>query len=316
MAAVPDVSTAAAPPDAALPDAATNGPTGDVRCTALSLADDEALAGSAPVDTAWLFVEHAGPWGRKALAEARLPEEVRAFLLGLDDVRVQLVRRPGGVRGPGVRVFTAQVGADGVRVRTTVLDDVTELVHLDVAALAAGTDPGLAAYDEPLWLVCTNGRRDRCCTEAGRPVAAALAGCWPEATWETTHLGGHRFAATLLAFPSGVALGRLDAESAVAACRDLEAGRVPVDLTRGRAGTPPRAQVAELHLRRELGEQALGAVRATEVDGDTVTVTAPGGAWRVRVDATLGRPRRQSCADLTSKPADVYAVGAWVRLGR
>ena len=46
----------------------------------LSLAADEALAGTAPTDTAWLLVEHAGPWGRKAVAEARLPEEVRAFL--------------------------------------------------------------------------------------------------------------------------------------------------------------------------------------------------------------------------------------------
>ena len=176
-------------------------------------------------------------------------------------------------------------------------------------------DPGLAAYDEPLWLVCTNGRRDRCCTEAGRPVAAALAGSWPEATWETTHLGGHRFAATLLALPSGVALGRLDAGSAVGACRDLEAGRVPVDLTRGRVGTPPRAQVAELHLRRELGEPALDAVRATEVDGDTVTVTTaaatPGGSGWTRLPAVPGgRAARTS----TSKAADVYAVGAWVRL--
>jgi hypothetical protein len=288
--------------------------TDDLRCSALSLIDDEPLAGSAPRDTAWVLVEHPGPWGRKALAEARLPEAVRQLLTGLSGVRVQLIRRPGGVNGPGVRLFTAQVAGDGVRVRTTVLDGLDDLLELDLAALAAGTDPGLTAYDAPLWLVCTNGRRDRCCTEAGRPVATALAGHWPEATWETTHLGGHRFAATLLALPTGVALGRLDPESAVRACRDLEAGRIPVGLVRGRAGTDPRAQVAELHLRRELDEPAVGAVRATRVDGDTVTLTAPGGAWRVRVGVAPGTPRRQSCADLLAKAADVYAVEAWVRL--
>ena len=286
----------------------------DFRCTAASLADEEPLAGTAPTDTAWLLVEHPGPWGRKAVDEARLPDEVRAFLGGLEGVRVQLVRRPGGVAGPGTRVFTAQLTADGARVGSTVLDDLAELVHLDVAALSAGVDPGLPTYDEPLWLVCTNGRRDRCCAEAGRSVAATLAGSWPEETWETTHLGGHRFAATLLALPSGLILGRLDAASAVHACREVAAGRVPVDLARGRAGLDPRAQVAELHLCRELEERRLGAVRATDVDHDTVTVTTPVGACTVRVTAAPGAPRRQSCADPDSKTVDVYAVEAWVRL--
>lgn len=285
----------------------------DFRCTAASLADDEPLAGSAPTDTAWLFVEHPGPWGRRAVADARLPDDVRAFLAGLEGVRVQLVRRPGGVSGPGTRVFTARLGLTGARVGSTVLDDVADLVHLDVAALAAGADPGLPAYDAPLWLVCTNGRRDRCCAEAGRPVAATLAGHWPEETWETTHLGGHRFAATLLALPSGLALGRLGPADAVRACRDLAAGRVPVDLVRGRAGLDPRAQVAELHLRRELGVPGLGAVRATAVDRDSVTVTTPRGTYTVRVTSAPGARRRQSCADPDSKAVDVYGVGAWVR---
>ena len=287
----------------------------DLRCTAASLVDDEPLAGTAPTDTAWLLVEHPGPWGRRAVEDSRLPDAVRAFLAGLAGVRVQLVRRPGGVAGPGTRVFTARLGPDGARVGSTVLADVADLLDLDVAALAAGADPGLPAYEDPLWLVCTNGRRDRCCAEAGRPVASTLAGSWPEETWETTHLGGHRFAATLLALPSGVALGRLDAASAVRACRELAAGRVPVDAARGRAGLDPRAQVAELHLRRELGEPGLGAVRATGVDGETVTVATPGGVCTVRVAATPGTPRRQSCADLARKAVDVYAVEAWVRPG-
>ena len=90
---------------------------------------------------------------------------------------------------------------------------------------------------------------------------------------------------------------------------------MPVDAARGRAGLDPRAQVAELHLRRELGEPALGAVRATGVDGETVTVATPGGVCTVRVTATPGTPRRQSCADLASKAVDVYAVEAWVGPG-
>ena len=70
------------------------------------------MGGTAPDEGAWLFVEYAGLWGRKAVAESRLPDDVREFLDGLDGIRVQLVRRHGGVSGPGVRVFTARLGAE------------------------------------------------------------------------------------------------------------------------------------------------------------------------------------------------------------
>jgi hypothetical protein len=198
---------------------------------------------------------------------------------------------------------------------TTVLADATDLPTLDLSRPDA--DPRLTAYDAPLWLVCTNGRRDLCCAETGRPVAAALAARWPDATWETTHLGGHRFAGTLLALPSGYALGRLDPGTAVTACKELEAGRLPLDVVRGRAGLPGAAQVAELHLRRELGLEDLDdmahVLDATvdDVDGHTVTLDAAGTTYVVRVRAADGEPRRQSCGDPKTKAARVYEIESW-----
>jgi len=288
--------------------------TDEFRCAAASLRDAEPMAGTAPADVVWLFVEHAGPWGRQAVAESRLPDDVRAFLDGLEGVRVQLVRRHGRASGPGVRVFAAHL-APTPRVWTAVLDDVRDLPALDVAGLRDGAAE-LTPYDGPLWLVCTNGRRDLCCAEIGRPIAAALAARWPEETWETTHLGGHRFAGTLLALPSGVVLGRLDAGSAVAACKELEAGRLPLDAVRGQAGQPPVAQVAELHARAELGLDGLDAVRVRSVDGERVVLRAGDEDHAVEVDRTPTEPRRQSCADLKTKPGWEYHVRSWVQLSR
>jgi hypothetical protein len=248
----------------------------DFRCSVASRDDGEPIAGTAPTETELLLVEHAGSWGRKALAESRLSEAVRTHLAALPGVRVQLVRRHGGESGPGVRVFHARLAGDGFAVRTAVLPDADALLGLDV-------DRDLAAYDSPLWLVCTNGRRDRCCAEVGRPVAAALAARWPEATWETTHLGGHRFSGTLLALPSGHTLGRLDATSAVEACAALEGGDVPVGLSRGRAGLPPADQVRELHV-----------LAGGDPDVDVVAVPGPA--------------RRASCADLLEKPTTRWEV--------
>lgn len=278
------------------------------RCSSASRHDREPLAGTAPTEAAYLLVEHAGAWGRHAVADSRLPEEVRDALAGLVGVRVMLIRRHGGISGPGIRVFTAVVTSEGCSIETTVLDDPLELLNLDLAGLAAGRHPGLTAHEGNLWLVCTNGRRDLCCAELGRPVTAALAGRWPEETWETTHLGGHRFAATLLALPSALTLGRLDEESAVLALEEVLAGRHPIGFSRGRAGVSGAAQVAQLHVVEQTGFDDLGDVVVTGEEAGVVSLLADGAPWRVGVHTRLGEPRRQSCADLTAKPAAVHQV--------
>ncbi len=113
----------------------------------------------------------------------------------------------------------------------------------------------------------------------------------------------------------------MDAGSAVAACKELEAGRIPFDTVRGRAGLPAAAQVAELHLRAALMHDGLeldglDAVRVRSVDGDTVLLTAGDDDWAVEVGRTRTEPRRQSCADLKTKPGWEYHVRSWVQPSR
>lgn len=248
----------------------------DFRCSTSSRDDAEPLAGSAPTDAALLFVEHPGPWGRKAVSESRLPESVKEHLEGLADVRVHLIRRHGGETGPGVRVFHAAASEGGFRVTTAVLGALEDVSGLDLHG-------DLGPHEQGLWLVCTNGRRDRCCAEIGRPIAAALAARWPEETWETTHLGGHRFSGTLLALPSGHTLGRLGVDNCVEACQEIERGGVPAALSRGRAGRSGVEQVRELHVLR-------------------------GGRPDVEIVEVPGPARRQSCGDLAVKATSRFEI--------
>jgi hypothetical protein len=293
------------------------------RCTPLSAAAGEDQAGTAPGEGVWLLVEQPGPWGRKALRESDLPDDVAALLGGLGahvapgapGVRVQLVRRPGRsavAPGAGRTVLAARPGGPGGALVVTRLEvhDLRALLDHDPADLAAGRLAGAAPYGGPLWLVCTNGRRDVCCAELGRPVAAALAERWPEATWESTHLGGHRFSATLLALPAGVALGRLDPATALAACAELEARRLPLDVARGRTGQPASAQVAELALRRRLGLTGLDAVAVvdTGAGGVELEVRGAGQRWYAAVTSRPGVPSPASCGDAKPKAAPVHEV--------
>lgn len=269
-------------------------PAEPFRCSAASVADDEPLAGSAPADARWLLVEQPGAWLPKAADLLALPDGVRVGPWA--DARVQLIRRHGGSRtAEGLTVYRADLERDVLQ-RTV------------VGTLADLADAPWGDVDGPLWLVCAHGRRDVCCAELGRPIASRLAERWPEETWETSHLGGHRFAATLLALPSGVVLGRVGEDDVVPAAEALLAGRLPdFALVRGRAGQTPVAQAADLHVRAAHGLDALDAVGRIEVDGDLVRVHLGGGPVRVRVIAT-SMPRRQSCADDKQKPAVAYAV--------
>ena len=272
----------------------------EFRCAVASAVAQEPLAGTAPPDESWLFVEYAGAWGNKAVAESRLPAEVRAHLNGLSDVRVQLIRRYGGASAPGVRLFKARLGENPV-VETAVLDEVGQILD----------SPTWTSHHEPLLLVCTNGSRDRCCAEFGRPIAGRLAERWPEETWETTHLGGHRFSGTLLALPSGITLGRLDPATAITACEEVLEGGHPLALSRGRAGLPEAAQFAELHLRVTLGLRAQDGIHFVGLGDEGWTFVTGGpepATYVVQVSVEPGPSRKQSCGPKPAKPTTAYAV--------
>lgn len=274
------------------------------------------MAGSAATDRAYLLVENAGPWGRKALEESRYPAAVREGLARRADragVRVQLVRRHG--RSPatdGIRVFLVHADPRAPWAETTVLDSPEDLLELDLDGLAAGRRAGFEQHPGPLLLVCTNGRRDTCCAELGRPLVASLAAAHPEATWETTHVGGHRFAAAMLVLPHGLSYGRVDAAAAVQIADLTLQGRVATDHLRGRSAYPGPVQAAEVGLLDRLGLDGVGDLElvAAEPDGDVVRVTfrTPGGTQAVDVETVPGEAVRQSCADDTLKPTVTYRI--------
>ncbi len=140
------------------------------------------------------------------------------------------------------RVYAAHTTPGNVWVRTTTLTDPHQLLGLDFAALGRGDGRTFDAVldggphtGDPLVLVCTNGKRDRCCALLGRPLAAELAASGAEGVWEVTHLGGHRFSPTVLVLPHGYAYGRVQAHSVKEILHGAREGRIVVE---GAAATP------------------------------------------------------------------------------
>jgi hypothetical protein len=274
----------------------------DALCSTASIEAGESLWGSAPecVDT-WLLLEHTEPWAPKALESQGLAEPLRERLkLWLAEVprsRFQLLRRPGR---PGKRTtfVVATAGADGPRLRRIELEDPMQLCTLKLE------DVPEASGSPSMCLVCVHGRRDRCCALHGAAFYRAMAQEGVE-VWQTSHLGGHRFAACALWLPDGLMYGRLRAEHApsfVAAHRGNRIGEI--GHFRGTCAYDGPTQAAEIMLRQRTGEDRIQGLRwkGTQREADR--------SWRVRFDTeasehelhlgmeTLGVARPASCGGL------------------
>jgi hypothetical protein len=224
-------------------------------------------AATAPeASRAWLLIEHNGPWPADP-ADADLPPAARAAVsaavpLG---IRIQLIRRPGRLRSARAdSVFAGWTSGSQPWLRH---GTVGSLPALDLTALAeGGTVPFGTPVREPLSLVCAHGHRDTCCARYGGPLARALAAHYPGRLWETTHVGGHRYAANLVILPHGLYYGPADVQSAIRAISAYQHGRVSPERYRGRAGYPRDAQEAD-------------HVMLTQAGADAATVLSPVGHW-------------------------------------
>lgn len=142
-----------------------------------------------------------------------------------------------------------------------------ELTAIDLASLAENRQ----AHAESLvsgerHFVCTNGRRDACCALHGMRVYAELAAQCQTAAWQTTHLGGHRFAATLVSLPSGAVYGQLQPDDVSSLLKAHAAGALLLPKLRGRSGLDTASQVAEIALRERSGQHQLARYSLLEAD--------------------------------------------------
>jgi hypothetical protein len=262
-----------------------------MRCAEISLLD-EPLAGSAPEARGFALVEHAGPWGAKALVEAGLGElEERCKALGL---KALLVRRADKAPVAG-RAFVAWAGPEPFLAEVA-----PEALLGALDGLARGELPPAHRSGRRMWLVCTNGKRDACCARDGVPVARALAGIRPTETWECSHLGGHRFAANVVLLPEGLCFGRVDEASATGLVERVERGAPPVELLRGRMALAPPAQAAELAVLEASGAAGYSPLEVS-IHGNVATV----GSTRVELTEEQLAPRPVSC-DAEPEPVSVW----------
>jgi hypothetical protein len=263
------------------------------RCSVAARERGDSMVATAPPAQRWLLIEHEGSWPVNALDVFRpgvgRPLAVRA---AAQQTRISLIRRPGRhprTEGP-IRWALADVrpGQEGIRWGTvrTAADLIEAEWHVD---------PG---EGEPVAIVCAHSRHDVCCAMQGRPVAAALADRWPGRVWECSHLGGDRFAATMVLLPHGLCYGRVTPEGGAEILTAQERGLVRPAHLRGRCALSRLSQAAQALVREAgMGSDGIGdllplsEVEVADDEFEVVLSGSPDLAVRVREAAIpLGTP--------------------------
>ena len=264
-------------------------------CADLARENDEPLGATASRIDHWLLIEYRGLWARDAVSGSGLSDQVKGHLR--DQVahaphgRLLFIRRPDRRGHPGLLAFAVASRPGVTKITRTEFEAYDDLRGLD---LRDGETAG-----HPLFLVCTHGKHDPCCARFGRPLFEALAEqVEEEAVWQTTHIGGDRFAGNLVCLPEGLYYGRVDRETAGSVLDEHFARRVAMSNFRGRSIYTFAVQAAERFVRELTG-----------LVGIDVTFVAVGGEQhRVRVADEPGDLTQMTCASESLERPRRYVV--------
>ena len=256
-------------------------------CAGVSSASAEPLAATASRVDHWILVEYRGLWDRDVLGGSLLSPELKAHLRGqlarLGHARLLFVKKPER-RSYGRRQLffgTSRPGEE--RFYALEFDRHDDLLALDLAAALAGDEAPGTPVDHPLFIVCTHGKRDRCCAKHGRPLYDSLRRAGEnDWVWQSTHVGGDRFAGNVVVLPQGLYFGRVEPEDVGTLLEEYAGGRLLLERYRGRSGHSFPVQAAEELVRTEDGLSGIDDVVCLGAESTAEH------AWRVRLRDRAG----------------------------
>lgn len=249
-------------------------------CSVLSRQASEQPFGTASMADAWLLLEYSSAWGARAFQESRLTTAVKTHLTKALQVvprsRLLLIKQERESINP-LTLFTVLSTETDASIARLELTNYEQLLDVDLAATLRGEQlAGAEPWGRPLFLVCTHGRRDKCCAKFGYALYKSLRQDAGDDVWQSSHVGGDRFAANLICFPDGFFYAHVTPEAGSQIISQYNRQTVSLNNYRGRCCYPSPIQAAEFFLRSESGLIGIRDVKFL----DYVPIT--GNHWLVR----------------------------------
>jgi len=187
--------------------------TNKIFCSDYGLNGDEPIEGSAPSFPGFIFLSWPRIyWEKFQFNSEGLPTSLVEYLKALQ-TRTGHVTRLFNPPTRDTSNLTVIAYPENRIAKHVPIDSIVDIVE----KMVTGIDDPLVKHDDVTRLfVCTHGVRDRCCAKFGAAAASEARDAQKAVSvegafevYETTHLGGDRFAATAIAFPSGHMYGRI-----------------------------------------------------------------------------------------------------------
>lgn len=232
-------------------------------CAVETLKLNHPLTGTVGTFSYLFLIEYVAPFPAKAIGESTLPPELKAHIkVGQDKLKEQgtpartwLIRNQQTNEGDELRLYVIRMGIDKPDVHYLTFEKYEQITYSPFDKLAK--KPGGTKVDKPIYLVCTNGNRDACCSKFGFPIYKKLYQEIPnpdEHVWQCSHVGGHRFAANMVTLPYGHYYGQVEEKDLSSIDSHSKKHEVYLNKYRGTAPYKPYQQVALAHIMKETGD--------------------------------------------------------------
>lgn len=166
-------------------------------------------------------------------------------------------------------------------------------------------------------LTCTDSRRDACCARFGFATFKALKEAADPARFQllqSTHIGGCRFAASLMVLPRRERYGRLSPAEVPAFLEAIEEEEVYLPAFRGRADLPESVQVAEAAAFAWADAHGVARREVRVEDADAPREPTPGARQTLIAHAGYNRLCLELAAEVFTVQANCGDVAAGERL--
>ena len=287
-------------------------------CADVSGAASESLAATASRVDRWLLVEYRGLWDRDVLGGSLLSQPLKEHLrdqLGkLGHSRLLFIKQPARRRHARRMLYLGSSRPGEESLHALEFEHHDDLLAYDFAAAMLDGGPPGVPVEHPILIVCTHGKRDRCCAKYGRPLYDGLARkVDPAWVWQSTHVGGDRFAGNVVLLPEGLYFGRVEEADLDPVLDAYFERRVHLDRYRGRSAYTFVVQAAERALREAEGLTGIDDVSLRKVarrgEGWRVTLVADGSTRKVDVVSELAEePVYLTCGSATPQRPRRYSA--------
>ncbi|MBZ4187321.1 sucrase ferredoxin [Niabella beijingensis] len=218
-------------------------------CSAASRYFKEEIHGSAANYNGFILLEHSDPFPEK-IDQAHFDPH---FIAGLQDLAKKRKAKLLLIRNRKTDFKSCRlIYVDCLQQRYLTLHSTLA----DVAAIRLEyyiNNPDAIWETDPFFVVCTNGKKDKCCSKFGFPVFKFIENHDKAVTvFESTHVGGDRFAANAVCMPFGIYYGRVMVEDVDAILDATELRRIHYENYRGLSTRSFLHQSVECYLREQL----------------------------------------------------------------